>query len=387
MRSSARPGLAQWVAVALLVGGAGRSPAAQAQSAPATVSGTVRDSLGLGIAGAGIELTSGTQRSESDASGKFTLRNVPAGSQELVVRRIGYRARVIPLSAASGATLEISIELEALAQRIAPVVIRGRENLRGNEAAFYARRATGRGRFLTAAEIDRRQLWTMRDIMRTIPGARTQTMRGRQVTLLRGASVPPVVFLDGVRMAAGEADLNMLDPRSFLGVEIYSGPATTPPEFAASDPSGRNGGVILVWTREGRPLPRRPRRGESSAASLVAELLAGNEVRTEDAVDRPVRLDPGTPLAPLYPDSLFEARIAGSALAEFVVEPDGQVRTETLSIVTASHPAFGAATRDAILSVRFIPAAHLGRPVAQVVLLPVRFEPSEPAARPQNGDR
>ena len=377
MRHSVSRALAHWIALALLFGGAGWSPAVQAQGGPVTVIGTVRDSIGHPVAGAVVQLAGGDQRAESDAAGQFSLRGVPAGAQELVIRRIGYRARVVPLAAAPGATLEVAIELEALAQLIAPVVIRGRENLRGSEAAFYARRAAGRGRFLTAAEIDRRQLWTMRDIMRTIPGARTQTMRGRQVTLLRGASAPPVVFLDGVRMAAGESDLNMLDPRSFLGIEIYSGPATSPPEFSVSDPSGRNGGVILVWTREGRPLPRRPRRGASSAASIVAELLAGNEVRTEDAVDRPVRLDPATPLAPLYPDSLFEARIAGSVLAEFVVEPDGQVRTETLSIVTASHPAFGAATRDAILSVRFIPAAHEGRPVAQVVLLPVRFEPSD----------
>jgi TonB family protein len=351
------------------------TPRLAAQQAGVTVSGTVRDSLGQGISGALVQVAGGTQRAESGANGTFALRAVPSGAQELVVRRIGYRPLVQPLAVSDSGETGVAIRLAALAQPIAPVIVRGRETLRGNAAAFYARRASGRGRFLTAAEIDNRQLWTMRDVMRTIPGTQVRGNRGRQVFLLRGATVPPVVYLDGIRMAAGEIDLNLLDPRSFLGIEIYSGPATTPPEYAMSDLDGRSGGVIVVWTREGRALPRRPRRGDSSPAEVVAGLIQAKEVLTAEDVDRPAHIDPSTELTPVYPDSLFEAGVAGSATLEFVVEPDGQLRIETLSVVSATHPAFGAAARDALLSVRFVPAIQRNRNVAQVVMLTVRFEP------------
>lgn len=363
--------------VGLLLGCVALAPSLAAQQAGVTVSGTVRDSLGQSISGALVQLAGGTQRAESDANGTFALRAVPPGAQELVIRRIGYRPLVHPLTVAGAGETGVAIRLVALAQPIAPVIVRGRETLRGNAAAFYARRASGRGRFLTAAEIDDRQLWTMRDVMRTVPGTQVARVRGgRQVYLMRGSQVPPVVYLDGIRMAAGEIDLNLLDPRSFLGVEIYSGPATTPPEYAMSDLDGRNGGVIVVWTREGRALPRRPRRGDSSPAEVVAGLIQSKEALTAEDVDRPAHIDPSHELTPVYPDSLFEAGIAGSATLEFVIEPDGQLRVETLSIVSATHPAFGAAARDALLSVRFVPAIQRNRNVAQVVLLTVRFGPA-----------
>ena len=78
-----------------------------------------------------------------------------------------------------------------------------------------------------------------------------------------------------------------------------------------SDLSGRNGGVIVVWTREGRALPRQTRRGDRSPAEVVAELIAANEVRTADAVDVPANIAPSFAIEAVYPDSLLEAGITG----------------------------------------------------------------------------
>jgi TonB family protein len=351
---------------------------AQIADAPAVavVSGVVRDRVDRGVSGTQVQVAGSDQRTVSDSAGRFTLRGVPTGTWELVLRRIGYRPLVWTLTVPRDGVIDVVIRLEPFAQSLAPVLVRGREALRGNAAAFYARRQEGRGRFLTADDIRRRQLWTMRDVMRTIPGSRVTRIRGREIFLLRGANTPPVVYLDGVRMAAGEADLNLLDPRSFLGVEVYSGPATTPPQFAMSDLSGRSGGVIVVWTREGGALPRRARRGDSSPAETVAQLVANEDVLTADAVDQPARLDNAFPVQPLFPDSLLDAGIAGSATLEFVVNADGQLRLETLSVVSATHPAFGISARDAVLAARFVAAVHKNRNVAQVVMLTVEFEPT-----------
>jgi superoxide dismutase len=67
-------------------------------------------------------------------------------------------------------------------------------------------------------------------------------------------------------------------------------------------------------------------------------------------------------------------------------EPDGALALGTLSVVSATHPAFGSAVRDALLSVRFIAAVHRNRSVAQVVMLTVRFEPASGANSPNRDD-
>ncbi|MBV9881054.1 MAG: TonB family protein, partial [Gemmatirosa sp.] len=91
-------------------------------------------------------------------------------------------------------------------------------------------------------------------------------------------------------------------------------------------------------------------------------------------VDRPAAMNPEFPLEPTYPDSLKSARTGGSAIVEFVVDQEGRVETETISVVMASHPAFGRAARDAAFSVRFVPALFHGGPVRQIVQLPVQFQ-------------
>jgi hypothetical protein len=61
---------------------------------------------------------------------------------------------------------------------------------------------------------------------------------------------PMTVFLDNVPLPI-PFNLDLLPPpKDLAGIEVYSGPATTPPQFSGF---GRDCGVILVWTRDGTP--------------------------------------------------------------------------------------------------------------------------------------
>lgn len=364
-----RLGLSGW-AVGSLLGGA---DALGAQATTGPISGVVRDSLGRGLAGAAVALERDGAKAETGLDGRFTIARVAVadGEQVLLVRRLGYRPeRRVVRAGDSG----LVIQMSEVPRALAPVVVNGRENLRGNALAFYRRMDQGQGRFLTAEQIERRQAYTMRDMLSGVPGVRMASHRGRTHVRLRGSTVPPMVFLDGVRMAAGESDIELLDPRTFLGVEIYSGDATLPIEFNQGGLSGQRGGAILIWTREGQVVPRRPRRQDGqSAAAIIAGMIERGDVRTEDQVDTPARPDPNTPLAPHYPDSLFSAGVTGSVVAEFVIEADGRLLPETLEIVAATHPLFAEATRRALLATRFLPATLRGQRVPQAVQLPIRF--------------
>lgn len=366
-------------ALQLVLAGAGRLEA----QASGTVRGVVRDSLGNGIWGAQVMLADRSLSAETGRDGRFELSRVPAGAQDLVIRRLGFIPGNAPVMVASAGTVDVAVELTALATRLAPVIVRGRENVRGPMVGFYQRLDMGHGRFLTAEMIEERQLITMRELMRAIPGTRVETVRGRLFVRMRGSTVPPMVFLDGVRMSAGESDLGLLDPRTFAGIEIYSGDATMPPEFKMTGLTGQSGGAVVIWTREGQARQRRPRRGEASAAAMVAELIAEQQVYEEREVDVPARQHPTSPVAPLYPDAMFGSGVEGAAVAEFVVETDGKVRTETINIVTATHPSFGDAARRALVSAIFMPAQKNGLLVAQVVQLTIRFTLPQAAERSQ----
>ncbi len=342
------------------------------------VHGVIRDSLGHGISGAQVMLASGGDTVQSDLRGRFELTRVPAGDQDVVVRRLGFRPESRAVFVEAGGRFEVMVELAAAIQRMAPVVVNGRENLRGPIVGFYTRMDRGQGRFFTGETIDQRRLYTMRDLMRNVPGARVETVRGRLYVRLRGSTAPPKVFLDGVRMQAGESDLALLEPRSFAGIEIYSGIATIPPEFNVGNIAGQSGGVIVVWTREGQARVRQPRRGEVTGADLVADLIARSQVYQESEVDAPARPMPSTPAEPLYPDSLFTAGADGMVIAEFVVDPDGEVDPLTINIVMATHAKFAEAVRVSLIKARYLPAQKGGTAVAQVVQQPFRFTVERP---------
>lgn len=351
-----------------------------AQGTSGTVRGTVRDAEGRAIIGARVAIAGVALSAETDERGQFVIRNVPAADVSVRARRIGYRPDTSRVSVAESAPTELRITLQRTAFDLAPVLVEGRRNVTGPMAGFYRRAEQGQGRYFTAELIERRGYLTMTDVLRSVPGARIE--RGRRnvpFVRFRGSTSPPQIFIDGVPLGGADVDLNMINARNLAGVEVYSGLASVPPEFSTSRILGGSGGVILVWTREGEAQRRRPRRGEESGATLVAQLLGSARVYTSDQVDRPAAPNPATPLRPLYPDSLYASGTPGTVLVEFVVDAEGVVQPETFSLVTATHPAFGEAVRRAILSQRFVPAMRAGERVAQVVQMPFSFQPDASA--------
>lgn len=77
--------------------------------------------------------------------------------------------------------------------------------------------------------------------------------------------------------------------------------------------------------------------------------------------------------APAYPPELLEAHIDGRVLVQFVVDASGAPEMQTFKVLMTSNPLFSGAVRDAVASMRFVPATLDGRPVRQVVQQPFTF--------------
>ena len=357
---------------ALLVGAASLN--AQANAARGTLTGTVRDSLGVPIAGAEIVLSGGTQRTESNDGGTFRVTDIIAGPVTVRVRRIGFRPVTAEVQIEPAANTDMKVTVTRVVQELSTVLVRGERRVyTGRMAGFYQRRDLGHGHFFTRAQLERQNAAMLTDVMRRVPGVRlVNTRLIRNAVRFRGnLSCSPLVWVDGSPLSAAEFDLDGINPLTIEGMEIYSGVSTIPTQFMGMRGIG-NCGVIVIWTRSGEP--RRRKKKNSSPAAEVAMLVSTERAYTADNVDVQAHMDSLLPIVPVYPDSLHRAMASGLVVAEFVVATNGEVDMETFSAISSSHPAFTEAVRRALTEAVYIPAVKQGRAVAQVVQQPFRFE-------------
>lgn len=336
---------------------------------------TVRDSGGFGIVGAELSVVNGTQHAISDEEGVFHLVGLLGGPTTFRVRRLGFRPESLTVDVQPGSNAKHLLVLRRVVQALAPVVVQGSIDTQGKLAGFWQRRLHGNGHFFTRTEIEKRNLLQMTDLFRMIPGMNVSSRGiGRTQIRSRGAGQAcwPLVWLDGNPLAAGEFDVDNIQPNSVEALEVYSGPATIPAQFMGPRGVGACG-VIVVWTREGE---RRSKKVKNQiTAAQLAEMVASLKIFTADQIDHPAVADTALFDAPKYPDSLFAAGAPGRVVAEFVVDTLGRVEQDTFGIVQSTHPQFSESVRRAVFDAHFAPASNQGKLVRQVVQLPFKFVP------------
>jgi TonB family protein len=353
------------------------------EGATGGVKATVRDAFGTPIIGAQVSLVGSPMRGETDDRGQFSVAKTAAGAVTLQVRRIGFRPDTSTIAVPPGKSVPVEIVLNRFAPELQPVVVLGRKQLTGQLAGFYARKQRGVGHFFTRDDLEKQNQTNMVDVLRMTPGVRVvgQGMSNRGIRF-RDSRCPPLTWLDGFPLYAGEYDLDAVDPRTFAGVEVYNGSASVPIEFQGNQVvSNSSCGTIVLWSRQGELRVKQRKSGEPSAAAQIAQLVEANSVFTANQVDVPARIEQGNPVHPVYPDSLFDRGVPGKVLTEFVVNANGEVMMETFSIVTTSHEAFADAVRRAIRLQRYSPAQRNGKAVQQVVQQPFEFVPDSTAIR------
>jgi len=326
-----------------------------AQGQPASVRGVVRDTLGLAIAGAQVTVEGRGIRALSEENGGYHLRGVEVGNHRLRIRRLGFRPTVMDLEVPSGGLADVEIQLVQLVQQLTPVsVLARRDAFEYRLEGFYERRDRKVGHFVSRERIERTHSFSFTDLLREIPGVKIRPIGSiTKAVRLRGASCPPLVFLDGTPATAAEFDLESIDPGMVEGVEVYSGSATVPAEFAGPRNLDRCG-VVAIWSRPFRSRPR-PQQGESVNARATVDLeqlVNRGEVFTATQVDSAVAMLAGG-LAPEYPVPLWKERRSGRVLTEFVVDTLGGVVPGTVGIITSTHPLFSLAARQALARAQF----------------------------------
>jgi TonB family protein len=393
----------RWAGVALGIAALWGLPhTGRAQGEPpartATVAGVVHDEAGNQIASVEVTVAGAAIRVLSDAQGAFLLRGVPVGAATIRFRRLGFVPRVLAVAVDSSLRAPLDVALSTLPMRLAGVEVRAtRRTYGGYMAEFYRRRDSNvGGRFFTRAQIDSLHPYRTTDLLRRVPGLTfTPGSANNTDVRMRDRRCQPLVWLDGMPAAAAYFDPDDVDPSTIEGIEVYSGLASVPPALIGPRMAGACG-VVAIWTRV--PEPRRKGGADGGqAAQRLAALVDSLQVYTAAQVDVAASPDSARPIAPAYPRDLREARTPGVVIAEFVVDALGRAEPATVGIVSSTHPLFADAVRDALTSAAFHPAVRAGRPVRQVVQLPVYFRPpparadeppgGKPAPAPSEPDR
>ncbi len=246
--------------IAALAAGAFGPGAVQAQS-----TGVIRGVLlttgeRRPVEGARISLVGTTVATRTGATGGFEFTGLEAGRYLIRVAAIGYATVTTPIDLKSGQTMDLEFNTEAEAVNLPEVTVEGEAT--NGPMDWLRRKSEGRGRYIDRAEIERRQAATLPDVMRMVPGVRVECRNGMQCAVRmtrapRGCN--PAFFMDGVPSDPAIAWLTPI--QEVEGVEIYSGPAQTPPELESYQ---ARCGVIVIWTRT--PPPRRPKEPKPKPA-------------------------------------------------------------------------------------------------------------------------
>ena len=206
------------------------------------ITGTVRSTeRGAPIEGARVMLVGTTFAVITSARGEFSFHGLIPGKYLIRASAIGYATLTSPIEVKASETLEVDFEAEQEGVRLPEIAVKETPNL---PSEFARRSESGGGRYMSRADIERRNAATVGDLLRTFPGMRVDCrFYPCRVSLARHRNCPMAYWLDG---APTEASTVLLQPpRDLDGVEVYSGLAETPPELFRPNTCG----ALVLWTR------------------------------------------------------------------------------------------------------------------------------------------
>ena len=210
----------------------------------ASVTGVVRGVGGLPLGDAQVRVLGARGTAVSDARGRFSLGDLPSGTQVLEVRRIGFLLAQQSVELRGGRSVAQDVQLRRIVTLDSVRVLAQRSRYREFE---FNRRANRFGRFFTSDSIETRHPLFASDLLRTLPGFRVTGFgldavvgSSRGVSSLGGsATCSANVVIDGME----NQEINLINPYDIGAMEIYRPGEPAPVQYRSRC------GVIVIWSR------------------------------------------------------------------------------------------------------------------------------------------
>jgi hypothetical protein len=217
-------------------------------SGTASVSGVVRGDGGRPLDDVEIRVVNARPSTRTDADGRFTLNNLPAGTQLLAVRRIGFLIGDVAVELRPNRTVRQDVLLRRVVSLDSIRVVARRSRYADFE---WRRKNNPGGRFLTANDLAKQHATELAPVIQHVGGFSVVGFGpNAQVFSTSARAGRPNckevnVVIDGV----DQATINMVPPHDIAAVEIYAEAAGAPGQYRAEC------GLIVVWTKRWRATP------------------------------------------------------------------------------------------------------------------------------------
>ena len=220
---------------------------AQAQGGGGRITGRVSSAEGgQSIPGVQITVTGTSRGAISDTAGRYTITDVPAGSQTVLARRLGWAQGELVVAVNAGGTTTANFTLTVAPTQLNPLVVVGygeqdRRTLTGSVATVTAEKLAEIPTENPMKALQGRVAGVEIVAANNEPGA-AMNVRIRGVRSLT-ASNEPLFVVDGIPITGGIQDFN---PQQIESIEVLKDASA-----AAIYGSRAANGVILVTTKKG----------------------------------------------------------------------------------------------------------------------------------------
>jgi hypothetical protein len=215
-------------------------------SGTAMLGGIVRGIGDTPLASAEVRVPGTAAMGFTDAQGRYSLRGLPAGTQVLEVRHIGYGAVETSVELRSGIVVTSDVRLQRIVNLDSIRIVARRSRYVDFERA---RKKSLRGIFLGPEDLEQIRVAMTSDIFWRIPGFRV-VGNGPDAIVVGslGGSLHPCranVVING----APNQPINDVNPFNIGAIAAYTGGGgyNDMPEYGS--PSGGYCGTILIWTK------------------------------------------------------------------------------------------------------------------------------------------
>lgn len=267
----------------------------QAQQGTGTIRGKITDdSTKQPIPG--VTVTFGGRTALSQTDGQYFLGNVPAGTDTLQARIIGYAPVVRTVTVAPGQTVNIDLTMSSQAVGLSQIVVVGYGQQRAGAV-------TGAIKQVNADQFNQGPIVRPEDLIQAkVAGVQVSDNNapgGGLSVRIRGqtsvnASSEPIYVVDGVPLAPGGGLSAGGDPLSFLNPNDIKS-MTVLKDAASASIYGANAanGVVLIQTKSGSGAPHITYSGSAFASSVTKspDLLTAAQFRTAAQQYAPARAD------------------------------------------------------------------------------------------------
>jgi len=203
---------------------------------------------GQPLPGAQVAIVGGPQ-TRTNERGEFALTDAPMGTRVLEVRAVGFYPTRQVVNVINRAP-SVKVELQTFKAVLATVKVTAANERYRRLEEFKERVKTGQGRYLTAEDIEKRQVVQVSDLFRNMSGVYLEGSSASDSVLMRsamGERCAPTFYLNGSRLdglTVSDIDV-MVRVKEVAGVETYMA-GTVPLLY---QPAMTGCGVILIWTK------------------------------------------------------------------------------------------------------------------------------------------